>query len=88
MALDTLVEKVHTREGITIPQFSKSKTPASIPLKNQVFNDPSKPIPIPTIHHNFPLSHELSTANIIAEQMLDPAYKPIINHYCLATRQT
>ena len=33
------------------------------------------------MHHNFPISQELSTANIIAEQMLDPLYKPIISHF-------
>ena len=82
MALDTFVDKVHSREGISIPQLTKSKSPASIPLKNQIFNDPSKPISIPTMHHNFPISQELSTANI-AEQMIDPAYKPIINHFAL-----
>ena len=39
---------------------------------------PPPPISPPVMHHNFSISPDLSTANIIAEQMNDPDLKPII----------
>lgn len=81
MSLNTFVEKVHAREGIAIPQIMKARPSSQIPLKDQIFHDPDKPISPPTMHHNFSIIPELSTANIIAEQMSDPTCKPIIQHF-------
>ena len=77
MPLDQFVEKVHARKGITInlpipePYYQPS-------LKDQIFTDPNQPISHPVMHHNFSITPDLSTANIIAEQMLNPDLKTIV----------
>ena len=51
--------------------------PSTYQCPSNTTNHP-QPISPPVMHHNFSISPDLSTANIIAEQMNDPDLKPII----------